>query len=58
MPTPEELKTIKQVNKELEEERLRKLYRNIDKLRSEMNIRLKKPAKAPNPKSIKKKIIK
>lgn len=50
--TQEERKVVRRVAVEIEEEKKKRLYRDIDRLRSEMNIRVKKPAAAPNPKSM------
>ncbi|KAL4450494.1 hypothetical protein ABPG74_019392 [Tetrahymena malaccensis] len=55
LPSEKELAVIKQVQKEQKEEQLKKYFQKIDKIKNEMNIRVKKPARGPNPLSVQKK---
>ena len=58
MPTSSEQKKINQVKRETQEEEKRKMFNKLDRLKNELNIRKKKPARGPNPKAMKKKQVK
>jgi len=46
------------VKRETQEEEKRKMFNKLDRLKNELNIRKKKPARGPNPKAMKKKQVK
>lgn len=52
LPTPEEMKAVKELQKEEEEEEKKEAIRKIRRAADLMGIQLKKRAKGPNPLSV------